>query len=104
MEIIQEIRSRYDPLYEHVAPHITLVFPFTSDIRRNEIENHLRNTIGKLQSFKLTLQGISKQEGNYLFLNVIEGAEQLIELHKRLYTDVLSDFYPEYFLCSTSPT
>ena len=31
-EIIDEIRKKYDPLYNLVKPHITLVFPFKSDM------------------------------------------------------------------------
>jgi hypothetical protein len=27
MQLIDNIRSNYDPLAEHVRPHITLVFP-----------------------------------------------------------------------------
>jgi 2'-5' RNA ligase len=30
--LIQDIRNQYDPLANKIAPHITLVFPFESDI------------------------------------------------------------------------
>lgn len=33
IKIIDEIRDKYDPLANHVRPHITLVFPFESNIR-----------------------------------------------------------------------
>ena len=32
MEIIDNIRKKYDPLAELVRPHITLVFPFESQM------------------------------------------------------------------------
>ena len=31
-DLIQDIRDRYDPLASKIAPHITLVFPFESEI------------------------------------------------------------------------
>ena len=32
IEIINEIRNRYDPLAKLVRPHITLVFPFENEM------------------------------------------------------------------------
>ena len=32
MEVIYEIRDKYDPLSKLIRPHITLVFPFASEI------------------------------------------------------------------------
>jgi hypothetical protein len=37
IEIINEIRNRYDPLAKLVRPHITLVFPF-----ENEMSNAIK--------------------------------------------------------------
>ena len=37
MEIIDNIRKQYDPLAELVRPHITLVFPFESQISNEEL-------------------------------------------------------------------
>lgn len=98
MEIIDRIRRNYDPLADLVRPHITLVFPFHSDIADAELGSHIENAISGIRPFSLQLTGIFKQEdafGNYLFLDVKEGKKQLIQLHDRLYSGALSSFSSE---------
>ena len=98
MEIIDRIRRNYDPLADLVRPHITLVFPFHSDIADAELGSHIENAISGIRPFSLQLAGIFKQEdafGNYLFLDVKEGKKQLIQLHDRLYSGALSSFSSE---------
>lgn len=96
MEIIDHIREKYDPLADLVRPHITLVFPFHSDISDDELGRLIEDAAAGIVPFPLQLAGIYKQEdsfGNYLFLDVKEGKEQLIKLHDRLYSGVLSPFF-----------
>ena len=98
MEIIDRIRRNYDPLADLVRPHITLVFPFHSDITDAELGSHIENAISGIPPFSLQLTGISKEEnvfGNYLFLNIQEGRDTLMQLHDRLYSGVLSSFSPK---------
>ena len=98
MEIIDRMRRNYDPLADLVRPHITLVFPFHSDIADAELGSHIENAISGIRPFSLQLAGIFKQEdafGNYLFLDVKEGKKQLIQLHDRLYSGALSSFSSE---------
>ena len=98
MNIIDEVRDRYDPLAHHVRPHITLVFPFQSDISTSELKSHLENVLSEIKPFKITQQGIIPIQsfGNYLFLDVIEGKEEIIDIHKRLYTGLLEPIHPEW--------
>lgn len=89
--IIDAIRKKYDPLYNLVKPHITLVFPFQDKISNIELENKLEECLIKTKPFKLILQGISTQKdnyGNYIFLNVKEGRRQIIDIHKNLYMNI----------------
>ena len=37
IEIINSIRDKYDPLANLVRPHITIVFPFESDMSNEEV-------------------------------------------------------------------
>ncbi len=93
--VIEEIRKKYDPLAKLVEPHITLVFPFESEISDDEIACFLETKLVNIKPFQLILNGFSKQEnkfGNYLFLNVINGEKEIINIHKILYQDVLKDF------------
>ena len=98
MEIIDRIRRNYDPLADLVRHHITLVFPFHSDIADAELGSHIENAISGIRPFSLQLAGTFKQEdafGNYLFLDVKEGKKQLAQLHDRLYSGVLRPFSPK---------
>ncbi len=98
LEIINKIREKYDPLANHVAPHITLVFPFESDIEKFDLENHISSVIKDISPFEIILKGITPVNyfGLYLFLNIEKGIENIIDLHKRLYTGILKDYYPSW--------
>lgn len=91
MDIIEKIRARFDPLRNLVRPHITLVFPFQDQISNEELKRKMQECLAGIKPFRLILQGVSKQEdiyGNYLFLNVIEGSREIINLHDILYTSL----------------
>ncbi|WP_432666870.1 2'-5' RNA ligase family protein [Wukongibacter baidiensis] len=95
-EKIKELREKYDPVVDKVAPHITLVFPFESDIKADKIREHIEKNIKGIDHFEIKLQGITGESDNYLFLNVIKGKDELSELHNRLYTDILEEFKPDF--------
>lgn len=111
VEIIQEIRKKYDELYSIIPPHITLAFPFNDDISNDELKEKLQNLLTKTKPFKITCSDISLKEDKkinkfYIFLNIIEGAEILKTLHEKIYTDVLNknkivDYTPHITLGST---
>lgn len=93
MDVIDEIREKYDPLANFVRPHITIVFPFEMNITNEELSKILDNRIGNIKPFEIELQGFSKCEdrfGNYLFLNVIRGTEIITQLHDLLYSNEFS--------------
>jgi 2'-5' RNA ligase len=56
INIINEIREKYDPLANHVRPHITLVFTFESSLTSIEIKGHLKKVLDGTRQFRLTLQ------------------------------------------------
>jgi len=94
--IIDEIRERYDPLAERVRPHITLVFPFVSEIRASDLKIHLAQALCGIKPFEVTLSGITGDIlfERFLFLNIDHGKSEIIEMHKRLYTGILEEFMP----------
>lgn len=96
--IINKIREQYDPLANHVRPHITLVFPFDSDIKTTELKEHISNVLLNVTPFEIILNGITPTNnfGKYLFLNIQKGSEEIIEIHKRLYTDILENYFPDW--------
>ncbi|MGL4450067.1 MAG: 2'-5' RNA ligase family protein [Sarcina sp.] len=94
IDIIEGIRKKYDPTFNFVEPHITLVFPFESDLTKKEIEEHMNNVLKGTKKFKVELQDVvsKKSFGNYIFLEVKKGVENLRELHEKLYTGILKKF------------
>lgn len=111
IEEIQKIRKKYDELYSIIPPHITLAFPFKSDISNKELKEKLQNILIKAKPFKLTCSGISLKEDEnintfYIFLNITEGTETLKCLHKQIYNQVLNkneiiDYIPHLTLGNT---
>lgn len=88
IEKINEIRKKYDPLSNLVRPHITLVFPFKSELTTENISEQIETSVKDISPFELELRGFSTEQskfGNYLFLNVTKGAEYLNELNGCLY-------------------
>ena len=95
IDIINEIRNTYDPLAHLVRPHITLVFPFEHPMSNSNLAEILEKHLGTIKPFGLQLQGISKSEdpfGNYLFLNVKKGKEQLYNLLQIFYVNEFREF------------
>jgi 2''-5'' RNA ligase len=98
MDAINKIRDKYDPLASHVRPHITLVFPFNSELQYKELNEHLKNALSSINPFEVTLKGFTpvKSFGNHLFLNIAEGGDKIIEIHKKLYTGILEPYMPQW--------
>ena len=98
MPVIDRIRDRYDPLARYVRPHITLVFPFESDIPTAALKAHMTDALSSAAPFEIVLGGIapSPQLGDYLFLHVQKGSTEITALHKKLYTGILREFYPDW--------
>jgi 2'-5' RNA ligase len=89
---IERLRRAYDPLADFIAPHITLVFPFTSAIATETLAAHMRRATRDVAPFEVTLRGVTGHMGEYLFLNVKRGADQLVVLHDQLYSGILTRY------------
>ncbi len=93
---IETVREKYDELYGIVPPHITLAFPFESDIPNDVLESKLKEIAGGYKPFKIKLKGISFVWDNrvdvyYIFLNFLQGEEIIKDIHKRIYSEILQD-------------
>lgn len=92
VDLIQSIRKKYDPLYTCIPPHITLVFPFESEITNIDLYRHVKQAVTGFQPFAIHLEEITASNGYYLFLNVKQGNDQIIALHDRLYSGPLASY------------
>ena len=82
-------RRRWDPLADHIAPHLTLVFPFVDGLSPADLHDHIVLAADGVQPFNFRLSGVSGSEGENIFLNVKTGNDPLIALHDALYTGPL---------------
>jgi 2'-5' RNA ligase len=89
---INAIRAKYDPLANLIPPHVTLVFPFESNVSTEVLAEHMKESTGTLKPFRIVMTGVTGAEGEYLFLNVKVGNDQIIQLHDKLYTGVLRQY------------
>lgn len=97
INIINEIRQKYDPLANHVRPHITLAFTFESNLTTEILKNHIEKALCETRPFRLTTQGIVKIDnplGMYLFLDIKEGSEEIKKISAELYTGILQPYKP----------
>jgi 2'-5' RNA ligase/GNAT superfamily N-acetyltransferase len=89
LQPIVPFRQRWDPLANYVAPHLTLVFPFTDPLAPADLRRHVSDAIGGIEPFAIRLSGLSGSEGEYVFVTLKQGNDQIVALHDRLYTGPL---------------
>jgi 2'-5' RNA ligase len=92
VERIAELRRAYDPLAFVVPPHITLVFPFSSDLTTAALAAHVTTAVAGIAPFPIELRGVTGDADEHLFLTVKRGNDDIIALHDRLYTGPLAPF------------
>ena len=86
---IQEIRNKYDPLANLVAPHITIAFPFSDNMSNEELIRKLSKLLEDFKPFTVVFRGISLSKDNYIFLNCIYGNRKITQLHDKIYEHIL---------------
>lgn len=87
---IQELRDKYDPLANLIAPHITIAFPFSDDISNEELIKKLTTLLKDFKPFTIVFKGIFLSKDNYIFLNCIQGNQEIIELHNEIYKQIIA--------------
>ncbi|HDR4423471.1 TPA: 2'-5' RNA ligase family protein [Bacillus cereus] len=92
---IEDIRKKHDPLFGLIPPHITVIFPFESSISNDELKLHILKLSKGIQEIEIKFANQITDEGEYLFLRVEKGKEQIEELHDMLYTGPLIQFLKE---------
>jgi len=83
-------RDRFDPLAPKIAAHITLVSPFEDPASDAVVNGHIRTAISGVSRFSVTLGQVTVHEGEYLFLNVKRGNDQIVHLRDALYSGLLA--------------
>lgn len=96
VRLINEIREKYDPLFNYIAPHITLVFPFESNIPTNELIKYIKQSLVGVEKFSLAMSGITGSSDGYIFLDVKKGNDKIIEMHDKLYEGLLKEHHNRF--------
>jgi 2'-5' RNA ligase len=91
---IQNLRLKFDPLAEKVPPHITVVFPFELNWRRERLSAILDMQVMAVPiAFSL---GEPTERDGYMYFPLIRGFAQVSLLHNTMYSllpsRLLSDF------------
>lgn len=87
---IQAFRERNDPLGRLIEPHITVVFPFKSDLSDEELIQHVEAQIESTSSFHASLCAQPTLDSEYVYFPIDIGANEILEIHERLYDGPLS--------------
>jgi len=81
-----------------IAPHITLVYPFDSAAAMSALHDHVRRVAQRSRAFVASCIGVSMVEDEYVFLNIVAGADELARMHRALYRDELQAFAPARYV------
>lgn len=93
---IQAIREQFDPLAGRVPPHVTLVFPFDSEIDTESLVDHIDRALRDLD-FAYVEISLDRAliVGEFCFLPIDQGRDQIADLHDLLYDGLLEPFLSE---------
>lgn len=80
---IEAFRQRFDRLYQHIAAHITLVFPFDLPASDDVVRAHCQASSSGIEPFTVQLLPPHRSDDDHLWLPVSESAP-LRDLTERL--------------------
>lgn len=96
-ELLHEVRERFDPRAQIVAPHITLVYPFVTELSDASIIQVIEETVRTSAPFRVLFRDITGFAERFLLLNVKAGNDRIVLLHDKLYHSALQTaFNPRY--------
>jgi len=83
-----------------MEPHITVIFPFESDLSDEALIEHVSTKIASMTSFDASLYPQPTSESGYVYFPIDVGVEQVAALHNFLYVGPLAQFRRD---CSYTP-
>jgi len=94
---IDNYRKKHDYLYNCIEPHITLVFPFFSNIEDDMIAYDIVNLVNEFNPFEITCNGFTKLKGkeNCIAVNIVKGFKEIYELHYLVHKGILKPYHSE---------
>ena len=85
-------RKKYDPYFNLMPVHISLVFPLPESVGLKEMESHIRKILEKWQPFETHFYNLQKTVDHWLMLVPDNGYNEVVLLHDELYTGILEPY------------
>jgi len=83
---VEAFRARHDPTAAKTRAHLTLVFPFATNLTRLQLETHVRRVASKWPPIPASFRAIRMHANEFVFLMASRGAASMTALHDALYT------------------
>lgn len=90
---IDQIRSRFDPAYSKIPPHITLVFPFLSQYTAGQVYDAVVSCTAGIPPFSLTLKDVVVKN-SFLFMLPGKGKDSIVQLFHSMYNGLFAPYLP----------
>ncbi|MFT9267205.1 2'-5' RNA ligase family protein [Oenococcus sp.] len=84
---LQRVREHFDPLVSHIRPHISLVFPFQSEISDTILIAKVTQIISGTSAFPAAFTRLGHDDNGYIWLEADQGRDTFTKLHDQLYSD-----------------
>jgi len=91
-EKIEVFRKKYDPTFELIRAHLTILFPIPQKISKQTLSEHIHEVLTNWKPFEIEIEGFTKSWDHWLFLILKKGCEKIIKLHDDLYIGILAPF------------
>lgn len=87
---LDEFRQEYDPFATVIREHLTFVFPVP--VESEQVCDHVRSMAADVEPFEIHIGGLNRTWDHWLYLEIQEGHDEVVDLHDRLYTGPLRQF------------
>ena len=91
LDTLDRIRRKYDPTFELIPPHVTVVHPVPGSVGKERLMEHFEAVLRLWRAFPIRLRGFEKSPDHWLFLKVQEGNVEFVQLFESLYTGPLAE-------------
>jgi 2'-5' RNA ligase len=92
VDSVDRIRRKYDPTFELIRPHVTVVFPVPESVGKRRLLEHVGTVADRSPRFAVRFRGFVKSPDHWLFLKVEDGKAEFVQLFESLYTGPLAPF------------
>ena len=86
LEAIEAFRARHDPMSARIPAHLSLVFPFATNLTALQLETHVQRVASRWPPIPVTFRAIRMHANEFVFLMASRGAASITGLHDALYT------------------